>query len=89
MREIDSKVITEVVKKLCIETNYYLPQDIKEKINKYYEEEEWDIAKDVLNNIKENIDISYDENVPICQDTGMACVFFGYRTRGSCNRRVN
>ncbi|KHD35716.1 fumarate hydratase [Clostridium acetobutylicum] len=75
MREIDSKVITEVVKKLCIETNYYLPQDIKEKINKYYEEEEWDIAKDVLNNIKENIDISYDENVPICQDTGMACVF--------------
>ncbi|URZ03517.1 fumarate hydratase [Clostridium felsineum] len=75
MREVNSKIITEVVKKLCIEANYYLPQDVKEKIHKYYEEEEWAIAKDVLNNIKENIDISYNENVPICQDTGMACVF--------------
>lgn len=75
MREIESKLITETVKKLCIETNYYLPEDIKEKLYKAYDEEKWDIAKDILSNIKENVDTACEEKVPICQDTGMACVF--------------
>lgn len=75
MREINSKLITETVKKLCIETNYYLPEDVKEKIYKAYDKENWDIAKDILDSIKENIDISSKEKVPICQDTGMACIF--------------
>ncbi|PJI08915.1 MULTISPECIES: fumarate hydratase [Clostridium] len=75
MREIESKLITETVKRLCIETNYYLPEDVKKKLYKAYDEEEWDIARDILSNIKENVDIACEEKVPICQDTGMACVF--------------
>lgn len=75
MREINSDQITKEVKKLCIQANYYLPDDIKEKLNTAYKEEKYDIAKDILNKIIENSKIAAEQEVPICQDTGMACVF--------------
>lgn len=75
MREISSDKITKAIKKLCIEANYYLPKDISDKLNAARSEENFDIAKDVLDKIIENSKIASDEEVPICQDTGMACVF--------------
>ena len=75
MKEIDCKQITEQVNKLCIEANYFLPEDIKSRICCCLEEEPYDIAKSTLQNIKENFEISKHGIFPICQDTGMACVF--------------
>ncbi|BAH05305.1 fumarate hydratase [Clostridium kluyveri] len=75
MREIHISDIVKAVRKLCIDANHYLPEDVKEEIKKYAEEENWPMAKDILYKILKNIDICNNENVPMCQDTGMACVF--------------
>ncbi len=75
MREINAKDITAAVKRLCMEANSYLPQDIKEKIDLSCEEEPWPLAKNILGIIKENYEIAEDKYVPVCQDTGVACVF--------------
>ena len=75
MREIHVSVITDVVERLCIEANTHLPQDVKCAIEGCRAREDGVIAKGVLDNIIENYRIADRENVPICQDTGMACVF--------------
>jgi len=51
MREISAQRITEVVKKLCIEANCYLPQDMKSCIETSHEEEPWPQAKEILERI--------------------------------------
>lgn len=75
MREIQCSKITEVIRKLCIEANEHLPEDVKCAINTARKEEDGEIAKGILDNIIENYEIADRENVPICQDTGMAVVF--------------
>ena len=75
MREIEAKQITEVVARLCVKANEYLPEDVKCAIKKCREKEDWDTAKGVLDQIIENFEIAEETQVPICQDTGMACVF--------------
>ncbi len=75
MREIDALTITNAVKKLCIEANCHLSCDIKNCISACAENEPWPTAKDILNQIIENYEIADRENLPICQDTGVACVF--------------
>ncbi len=75
MREINVSVLTDVIEKLCIEANCHLPTDVKDAIRTCRKCEDWAIAQGVLDNIIENFEIADAENVPICQDTGMACVF--------------
>lgn len=75
MREIEASRITEVVKRLCIEANEHLPEDVKCAIRGCRACEDGEIARGILDNIIENFEIADNENVPICQDTGMACVF--------------
>lgn len=75
MREIDDVKITETVKKLCVEANYYLSSDIKERIKRFYADETWSQAKEILERIIENYEIADEKNQPVCQDTGVACVF--------------
>ena len=75
MREIDAKRITETVKRLCIEANCYLPDDMKSCIATSYEREDWTPARDIMECIMENYRIAANEHRPICQDTGLACVF--------------
>lgn len=75
MREIDSSLISEVVARLCIDANYHLPPDMKKQIISSSNEESWETASIILDQIIENFNIA-DENLqPICQDTGLACVF--------------
>ena len=75
MREIDSSIITEVVARLCIYANYHLPPDMKSQIIASSKEESWKTASIILDQIIEIFNIA-DENLqPICQDTGLACVF--------------
>ena len=75
MRQISAQQITDTVAKLCIEANCHLSSDIKDRLNGMYEQESWPQAKEILGRIIENFGIADRENVPICQDTGMACVF--------------
>ena len=75
MREIAAGQITDAVKRLCIEANCHLPRDMKERIRLCREEEPWPQAREILDRIIENYEIAHREYQPICQDTGMACVF--------------
>lgn len=75
MREIQADQIRDVVERLCIEANEHLPEDVKDAIKDCRKCEDGQIAKDVLDKIMENFEIADHEHVPVCQDTGMACVF--------------
>ena len=75
MREIQASVITDTIERLCIEANQVLPDDIKKSIQAGRASEDGQIACGILDNIIENYQIAENEQVPICQDTGMACVF--------------
>ena len=75
MREIKASAITDTIERLCIEANQVLPSDIKAAIQACRSCEDGQIACGVLDNIIENYQIAENEQVPICQDTGMACVF--------------
>ncbi|MDO4308936.1 MAG: fumarate hydratase [Eubacteriales bacterium] len=75
MREIEVSQIMDVIEKLCMEANEHLPEDVKCAIKTCRACEDGEIACGILDNIIENFEIADQENVPICQDTGMACVF--------------
>lgn len=75
MRELQVSAITDAVERLCIEANTHLPEDVKCAIESCRAREDGSIARGVLDKIVENYHIADAENVPICQDTGMACVF--------------
>ena len=75
MRVLNAAVITETVKRLCVEANCYLPGDMKSCIEKCRAEETWPQAQQILDRIIENYQIADQMQQPICQDTGVACVF--------------
>ncbi len=75
MREIFAEEITAAVKNLCIDANYYLPKDVKNAIEKSKAEEPWQPAREALELLCKNFTIADEERLPICQDTGLACVF--------------
>lgn len=75
MKEINILDITNAVRNLCIDSNYYLSDDVRDRLKEAYEKETWAIAKDILDKIMINADIAKNERMPMCQDTGMTCVF--------------
>lgn len=75
MREVNVDLIRDAVKNLSIEANYFLGEDIKEALHKSRKEETWALASDVLDKIIINSEIASNEKMPMCQDTGMVCVF--------------
>lgn len=94
MKTINVNEIIKTVKELSIEANYYLPNDVKEAIEKAEKNEKWPIANNILNKILENSHIASAEKMPICQDTGMACVFIDigqdvHITGGSLEEAIN
>ncbi len=93
MTEIDSRVITNVIKKLCIDANYYINDDIKNAISDAICRETKPLAKEVLENINKNSDIAKTEQMPICQDTGMAVIFMeigqGVHISGNLEQAIN
>ncbi len=75
MREIESSKITQVVRDLCIEANYTLSPDMKDRLLQAREEEASPLGKQILEKLEDNLRIAKEEEIPICQDTGMAVVF--------------
>lgn len=75
IREIDVKEITQNIKEMCIQANYYLSSDMDHMMKKAQQEEKSEIGRKVLNQLQENLQIADKEVIPICQDTGMAVIF--------------
>lgn len=75
MREIESSLIKNTIKELCIKANLYLPSDLEECISCSAKKEISPVGKEVFSDIIENIKVARDEKIAICQDTGMAVVF--------------
>ncbi len=75
IREINTDVITENIKEMCIEANHFLSEDMDAALKKATAEESSELGKKILNQLQENLKIAGEEMIPICQDTGMA-VFF-------------
>lgn len=75
MREISAQQIIDTVKRICISANSILPSDMKKCIEHSCLHEPWLPAREILERIIENYHIAEQDNRPICQDTGLACVF--------------
>lgn len=75
MREINAKQIEDAVAGLCERTNLTLPGDVRAAIAERAEQDSSETARGILRQIVENIEIAGEESIPLCQDTGLACVF--------------
>ena len=75
MRTIQADVIRDTVRKLCIQANCHLTDDLKNCISACRACETFPVAQGILDQIIENYNIADANDVPVCQDTGMACVF--------------
>ena len=75
MREIKAKDITETVARLSKEANYYLGEDVLAALKKAREQEESPAGRQILDQILENAGIAAKEQMPLCQDCGLAVVF--------------
>ena len=73
MRELNARAVAEAVARLSIQANTQLPQDVKAAIAATRRTEDWPPAREILDHIIENSQIG--GGLPICQDTGVACVF--------------
>lgn len=75
MRTITAQQISDAVAALCIRANKELPEDIVRAMRSAAAEEPWPLAKSTLGVLCENIDAAAERALPVCQDTGLACVF--------------
>ena len=75
MREISIILIIELVEKLCMDANFFLNEDLEQALLCCLDKEESALGENVIRSIVENAAIAREEQVPICQDTGMAVVF--------------
>jgi fumarate hydratase subunit alpha len=75
IREINTEIITENVREMCIEANHFLSPDMDAVLKKATKEESSELGRKILGQLQENLKIAGEEMIPICQDTGMA-VFF-------------
>ena len=93
MRELQAKVITDAVRQMCITANRNLPDDVRRCIAASREREDWKPAKETLDKLIENYEIAERDGVPICQDTGVACVFIevgqDLHIQGDLNEAIN
>ena len=75
MRNIEASRIADTVATLCIQANTQLPADVKAALDKAEASEPWPLAKTTLGLLQKNLVVAAEKDLPICQDTGMACVF--------------
>ena len=75
MRTVQVSEITENIKEMCIEANHYLSKDMEAVMERAAETEEAPLGKQILGQLRENLESAARDMIPICQDTGMAVVF--------------
>ena len=94
MREINVSEVTEAVKNMCIDANYALSDDMKKALEAAEKEEVSELGKQIFAQLEENLAIAASDQIPICQDTGMAVFFFKvgqdvHFTGGDLNQAIN
>ena len=75
MREIDAATISAAVAKLAVQACCHLPADVRDAFRQRLDKEPSPVGRNILEQLLENADIAARDDIPICQDTGMACVF--------------
>lgn len=75
MRTVNVDKVTEAVREMCINANYFLSSDMQKKLKEAAEQEESPLGKQILCQLQENLQIAGEDQIPICQDTGMAVIF--------------
>ena len=75
MRDLNTEQITNAIREMCMEANYKLASEMEQALIKARETEESPVGQRVLAQLQENLEIAKNEQIPICQDTGMAVVF--------------
>lgn len=75
MRSIQVEKVRDAVRDMCIEANYSLSPDMRCVFEKACQEEKSPLGRQILNQLSENLEIAKKDEIPICQDTGMAVVF--------------
>lgn len=75
MRTVNVDKVTEAVREMCINANYFLSPDMRKKLKEAAEQEESPLGKQILCQLQENLQIAGEDQIPICQDTGMAVIF--------------
>lgn len=75
VRSVNVELLTEKIKEMCIQANHFLAPDMDKAMRTAHERETNPLAKQILGQLLENLDIAGEDMIPICQDTGMAVVF--------------
>ena len=75
IRSVNVELLTENIKEMCIQANHYLAPDMDKAMKEAHERETKPLAKQILGQLLENLEIAGEDMIPICQDTGMAVVF--------------
>lgn len=75
MRTVNVDKVAEAVREMCINANYFLSPDMQKKLKEAAEQEESPLGKQILCQLQENLQIAGEDQIPICQDTGMAVIF--------------
>jgi fumarate hydratase subunit alpha len=75
MRNVNVELITESVKRLCMDANFYLGDDVVQAILSARDKEESPLGREILNQILENAQMAKNAKMPLCQDTGLAAIF--------------
>ena len=74
MRTVTASAITDTVARLCLQANLKLPEDVSAALARSRRTESWPLAKTTLDLLWDNMELADQRQLPICQDTGMACV---------------
>lgn len=75
MRTVSAALIADTISRLCIRANTRLPADVAAALDRCRQTESWPLARETLGLLQDNLIQAKERDLPICQDTGMACVF--------------
>lgn len=75
IRTINTNIIIQNIKEMCIEANHFLSSDMDCAMKQAVENEKSELGKKILNQLQDNLKIAAEDMIPICQDTGMAVIF--------------
>ena len=94
IREVDVSEVTANIREMCIAVNYELSDDMKQVLSSAGKEEESPLGKEILGQLQKNLEIAKNDQIPICQDTGMVVIFLEigqdvHFTGGSLEDAVN
>ncbi len=75
LRSVLTSEITRQIREMCMEANHFLSPDMKKVFESSLKKECSPLGKQILKQLEENLVIAEEDQIPICQDTGMAVIF--------------